>query len=43
MLNKEIQNIDKLINKYKNKKIFLITGKNTISFLEKKKIQIKIK
>lgn len=42
MLNKEIQNIDKLINKYKNKKIFLITGKNTISFLEKKKFKLKL-
>ena len=37
MPNKEIQNIDKLIKTYKNNKVFLITGKNTVSFLEKKK------
>lgn len=43
MPNKEIQNIDKLIKTYKNNKVFLITGKNTISFLEKKNFSSKLK
>ncbi len=42
MINREIYNIDKLIKIYKNKKIFLITGKSTISFLEKQKFRNKL-